>query len=199
MLAVVSLVACNSAGNLRAPPAPIKAFPGDMLAGSVAVFPLNNFRTDSAASWGDLGDPKATMHRVDSILHAILTRRYPSVRWVEPVELQKAAGQAPGMLTDPYQLPTIQLQTHALTTIPAPLLSQLRNISSLVQGGRYVVVPANLWLDAGSGVAKANLVVALADVRLGAVSWSGTLTGIGETPFRAIEEAVLGLTMIRDQ
>jgi hypothetical protein len=199
LAAVLFLCACNTKAEMRAPPAPIKSFPGDLLAGAVPVFPLNNLRVDSTARWDELTDKRKVTGWVDSILVAVLAKRYPTVRWVPAPELQTAAAKAPGMLVDPYQMTTIQLQTHALTTVPSNLLTQLRGVTAVASGGRYVVVPANLWFTATGGAASAHLVVALADVRIGAVSWSGTLTGVGNTPFKAVEQAVLALTRVKDQ
>ena len=198
LAALVLLCACNTKAELRAPPAPINPFPGDILTGSIPVFPLNNLRLDSATDgWAELADKRAFTGSVDSVLVAILTRRYSAVRWVPARELQVAAAKAPGMLADPYQMTTIQLQTHALTTVPNPLLTQLRGVTAIASGGRYVVVPANLWFTTAGPAARAHLVVALADVRIGAVSWSGTLSGVGATPLEAVREAALGLTMVR--
>ena len=199
LAALVFLCACNTKAEMRAPPAPIKSFPGDLMSGSVPVFPLNNLRVDSSARWDELTETRQFTASVDSLLVAVLSKRYPTVRWVPARELQAAAAKAPGMLVDPYQMTTIQLQTHALSTVPSTLLTQLRGVTAVASGGRYVVVPANLWFTSEGGAANAHLVVTLADVRIGAVSWSGTLTGVGPTPLRAVQEAALALTKVKDQ
>ena len=201
VLFLALLAACGTPKpGERNPPAPINVFPGDMLSGAIPVFPLNFMRADSTipSSDGFSVEPPARA-RVDSIVHAVLTRRYPTVKWMTPGDLKKAASQAPGMLPDPYQINTIALSTHALSSIPSGLLTQLRGLTAVASGGRYVVVPANLWLTRQGAVTKASLVIALADVRVGAISWSGTISGMGADPWMAIGEAVVGLTAIRER
>src|SRR5256885_8153570 len=105
LLLTLSLGACagGQSSSMRAPPAPIKLFPGDMLTGAVPVYPLNNMRVDSTLGLdGELSPRAAAMGRVDSLLHAVLTRRYPTAQWLTPTQLKEAAAKAPGMLTDPY-------------------------------------------------------------------------------------------------
>ena len=182
------------------PPAPMNPFPGDMLTGAIPVFPVNVMRADSTVSTTDgFSVESSSRARVDSIMHAVLTKRFPTVHWMTPADLKKASDQAPGMLPDPYQIPTLALATHALSTIPNAILTQLRGLTGVASGGRYVVVPANLWLTRQGSMTKANLVVTLADVRIGAVSWSGTLSGVGADPWIAIGEAVMGLTAVRER
>lgn len=202
LLLTLSLGACagSQSSSLRAPPAPIKAFPGDMLTGAIPVYPLNNMRVDSTLGMdGELSPSRDAMSRVDSMLHAVLIHRYPTAQWLTPTQLKEAAAKAPGMLTDPYDTPTMALQTHALTLIPGALLSQMRGLAAVASGGRYVLVPANLWFTKTGALTSAHLVVTLADVRMGAVSWSGTLTGVGPDAWKAVSEAVLGVTMVKDQ
>jgi hypothetical protein len=198
VLLLLSLAACGTPKpGEHAPPAPINVFPGDILNGAIPVFPLTSLRADSTVSDG-FSVEKASRDRVDSIVHAVLTKRYPTVKWMTPVDLQKASAQAPQMLPDPYHISTLALSAHALTTIPGQLLVQLRGLTAATSGGRYVVVPANLWLTRQGAVTRANLVIALADVRAGAISWSGTISGVGADPWTAINEAALGLTLVRE-
>jgi hypothetical protein len=199
LLALVAACGSPKPGDHN-PPAPINQFPGDLMSGAIPVFPLNVMRADSTIPTNDGFSVAPTSRaRVDSIIHAVLQRRYPTVKWMTPADLRKAQEQAPQMLADPYQIPTLVLSTHALTTIPSQVLVQLRGLTAATSGGRYVVVPANLWLTKAGTMTKANLVVALADVRVGAVSWSGTLSGVGADPWTAINEAIVALTDIKER
>src|SRR5580765_4505804 len=114
LLLTLSLGACAGAQNssMRAPPAPIKAFPGDMLTGAIPVYPLNNMRVDSTLGMDGVSPSREAMSRVDSMIHAVLVHRYPTAKWLTPEQLKEAAAKAPGMLTDPYETPTMALQTH---------------------------------------------------------------------------------------
>ena len=200
-LLLALLAGCGSAktGDHN-PPAPVNPFPGDLLTGAIPVFPLNLMRADSTISRTEgFSVESSSRARVDSIMHAVLTKRFPTVRWLTPVDLKRASSQAPGMLSDPYQISTVALSSRALTTVPSSLLTQLRGLTAVASGGRFVVVPANLWLTSQGPMTKANLVVAVADVRSGTVSWSGTTSGLGADPWTAIGEAVLGLAPARER
>src|SRR5262245_33034746 len=106
VLLLMLAAACGApAAGSHNPPAPINVFPGDMLSGAIPVVPVTTMRADSTVPTTDgFSVERASKDRVDSIVHAILTRRYPTVKWMTPVDLQKAASQAPGMLPDPYQV-----------------------------------------------------------------------------------------------
>ncbi len=195
-LLLLTTASCAPTG-LRPPPGPVIPIPADALAGSnIVVYPLNTMRADTVLGWDrELGDPALALKRVDSIVIAMLNRRLPQVKWAPNADLYKAAAQAPGLLTPPNEMATIQLMTHATDRLKEPLAAQLRQLTGATTGGRYALVPANLWFerkDATRGNAK--LVVALVDVRRGAVSWSATMTGVGTSAWEAITSAVIILT-----
>ena len=194
LLGGLAIVGCAKT-EMRAPPAPVAPFPGDFLTGRIAVYPLNNLTTDSTLGWDEaLADRVQARGRVDSMLVALLNGRFSQVLWVPPEALRRAASQAP-TLTGPDRMSTLLLQTHALTTIADPLASQMRELTAVATGGRYALVPVNLWFARNrEGRGTANIVVALADIRLRAVSWSATLTGAGDTPWQALDAALRRLT-----
>ncbi|MBI4501444.1 MAG: hypothetical protein HY700_09815 [Gemmatimonadetes bacterium] len=195
LLGLLATAGCTKT-EMRAPPAPVAPFPGDLLTGRIAVYPLNNMSVDSTLGWNEaLADRAQVRGRVDSMLVAVLNDRFSQVLWVTPAALRLAAAQAPGRLTEPDRMPTLLLQTHALTTIADPLASQMRELTAVAAGGRFALVPANLWFARDrQGRGTANLVVALADIRLRAVGWSATLSGAGDTPWEALDAALRKLT-----
>jgi hypothetical protein len=171
--------------------------PADALTGSnIVVYPLNTMRSDTVLGWDtQIGERAQALERVDSIVISMLNRRLPQVKWAPKADLYKAAAQAPGLLTRPDEMATVQLMTHATDRVKEPLAAQLRQLTGATTGGRYALVPANLWFerrDATRGNAK--FVVALVDVRRGAVSWSATMTGTGTTAWEAVTSAVMQLT-----
>ena len=193
----LAATACATKGVTRVPPPPVIALPTEALSGStIAVFPLTTMGVDTVLGWGQFFvDRRQAFDRVDSILTSTLNRRIPQITWLPPAELRRAAAKAPGLLTDPDQMALHLLQTHALASIPDPLASQLRQLAGVATGGRYIIAPANLWFEHVSNIlGRVRIVVALADVRRGAISWSATVSGTGETPWEAIRAAALQLT-----
>ncbi|MSR07123.1 MAG: hypothetical protein EXR93_08680 [Gemmatimonadetes bacterium] len=194
---VASGLGCATAAGGHAPPPttkPVLPLPSHVLGGSkIPVFPLTNFVVDEGTGWDSLLASRGEVQqRVDSILYAVARLRAPEVGWIKADVVRRAAEQAPGLLTSPDQIATSQLKTHALSTIPEPLRAQLRQLTGIAAGGRYALIPAGLrftW-DANNRRAVADFTIVLADVRLGAVSWSNTLRGFGATPWDAVALAV---------
>jgi len=185
---------CAAQGHAPAPTTkPVMTMPVRGLGGAkVPVFPVITFSVAPATGWDAVLTPKRdALNRIDSIIAATATDHAPEVEWVNAMAVRKAATQAPGMLANPDQLSTAQLKTHALSTVPEPLRAQLRNLTAVATGGRYALIPAGLSFvhDAAAGRSFADLSVALVDVRIGAVSWSATLHGVGNTPWEAVAVA----------
>src|SRR5262245_60488873 len=120
-LSVLALGVAGCATRSRAPVAtskPLLPLPVHVLAGSkIPVYPVISFTVDSASGWtGALASRREALNRLDSILVAVAHERAPEVDWVNAAAVRKAAAEAPGMLPNPDQLSTSQLQTHALST-----------------------------------------------------------------------------------
>ena len=199
-LLLLSVAGCTKPAT-KTPPAPLHPFPGDALSGKVAVFPLNNLNVDSTLGWGRvLANRPQFRTRVDSMINDLLQERFPQVTWAAPAALRRAAAQAPGMLADPDRMQTTVMPSRALSNIPDPLAAELRELTAVATGGRYALVPANLWFTRTTGgQGAATLVVALADVRTHSVSWGATLVGVGDTPWAAVEQAARKLTPPRPE
>jgi hypothetical protein len=128
--------------------------------------------------------------RADSILDNWLIGEFPKVVWVLPAEVRRAARQAPGLVVPPDQIATEALPRRVPAEIGEPLRAQLRQLTAIATGGRYILVPAMLTFVPGSaGTGEARLIVTLCDIRAGTIAWTATLTGEGDTPWLALEGA----------
>ncbi len=199
LVALLALVGGCATPRGRAPVPTEKLLlplPTHVLAGStIPLFPSTHFTVDSATGWASqLGDRRVVLDRIDSILAAGSKERAPEVEWVKVDVVRKAAREAPGLLTNPDQLATSTLRTHALTTIPEPLRAQLRQLVAVAAGGRYALIPVSVAFTHGGTAEEpqnyADFTIVLTDVRVGAVSWSNTMRGSGRTPWEALATAV---------
>src|SRR5437660_6079006 len=193
LLYSLAALGCASKPDMRAPPAPVVPFPGSQLAGqTISLWPLVTMRADSTLGWKAALEPRRqALGKVDSILASQLTTRRSQIKWVLPADLRRAAQQAPGLLPDPDLMATVQLQTHVMAMVPEPLRAQLRQLTGVASGGSYALVPANLVVvREPKGGGRARMVITLVNVRLGAVSWTATVTGVGRDPWEAVDGAV---------
>jgi hypothetical protein len=161
----------------------------------VAVYPLTLLSADVALGWeSELTPHRDALRRADSIIAALLVERSPEVPWVLPPALRHAAAQAPGMLADPDRIATALLRSPGLKMVPDPLRSQMRSLNAMA-GGRYAFVPAALlYVRTPEGQARAELTVALADVRTGQIGWRTVAHAEGADPWSALSAAVKTLT-----
>jgi hypothetical protein len=197
-LMLLLVTGCLPASTSRVPPAPVLPIPVDLLAGSaVAVYPLNSFRIDTAMVWArELGDQRATLARIDSMILRTLTLRLTEVTWMSPADLRNAAAKGPGMLVPPEQIGTSRILVKIAAPVPEPVRSQMRQLTAVATGGRFALVPATLVIErADSTRGRVKLVVALIDLRWGAVRWGGTLIGLSENPWDAISQAASQLAL----
>ena len=198
LLVALAAAACASRSAGNAPPAPSQPFPDRALSGhSIPIWPLNTLRADTSLGWDPALTPRRqALEKADSIIAAAMTTRRPMIKWVLPGELRRTAKKAPGMLADPDYMATELLQTRALANVPEPLRAQLRGLTGAATGGRYALVPAALrFVRDKSGRGRADLAVALVDVRGGAVSWGATGSGVADTPWEAVDRACQALTV----
>jgi hypothetical protein len=98
------------------------------------------------------------------------------------------------MLADPDRIATALLRSPGLKMVPDPLRSQMRSLNAMA-GGRYAFVPAALvYMRTPEGHARAELTVALADVRTGQIGWRTVAYAEGADPWSALSAAVKTLT-----
>jgi hypothetical protein len=163
----------------------------------VAVVPLTlvaippALRTDSlwAAAAARLADRRAALDWADSAIGAELEARGPEVTWVLPPELRRIARRSPGVVRDPDEMGQAVLRARQ-REVPDPLRSSLRSLVAMV-GGRYALVPAALGFGReDDGRVRADLALALADPRSGAVLWQTLAVGRGGSPDEALGAAL---------
>ncbi len=172
-------------------PAPAAPLPTAPLAGQqVTVYPLTLIADDQELGWQQSLTPRGdALARADSVIEALLTERSPEVVWVPPAELRRAARRAPGMLTDPDRMATAVLRARNVVQVPDPLRSQMRNLNS-VAGDRYALVPASLvFVPGDNGRGRAELTLALVDVRTGLIGWRTVAHAEGDDPWSALVAA----------
>ena len=159
----------------------------------VAVYPLTLVVSEETLGWSEQLQPRReALDRADSLIAAFLTERAPEVVWVLPEALRRAASRAPGMLANPDQMGTALLRS-PLDRVPDPLRSQLRTLTGMA-GGRHALLPASLvFMSDSAGLGRAELTLAIVDVRTASVQWRTVATGVGDDPWVATWQALKSL------
>jgi len=208
MIALAAACAGHSADQ-TAGPKPTAPLPTAGLAGQpVSLFPLTLIAAEDSLHWDvRLGDRHAALTKADSVIGTLIKARAPEVTWVLPEELRRVARRAPSVATDPEQMSTALLRAENVVAVPDPLRSQLRTLAAIA-GGRYALIPAALLYHrtvgpsdsltarptTPVGVATAELIVVMVDVRLGRVGWRTVARGEGDDPWSALTRAVKSMT-----
>jgi len=194
LLFLLAFAACggrqpNSAASPQAAPLPTAGIAGQQ----VAVYPLTLVVSEETLGWSEYLLPRRdALDRADSLIAALLTERAPEVVWVLPEALRRAASRAPGMLANPDQMGTALLRS-PLERVPDPLRSQLRTLTGMA-GGRHALLPASLvFLSDSSGMGRAELTLAIVDVRTAQVQWRTVASGVGDDPWVATWAALRSL------
>jgi len=172
--------------------------PVAVLAGrEILVLPVGLIAAADSLGWRDqFRDRAAVRSAADSIIADALTARAPEVPWVLPARLRQIARRNPTVVADPDRLPGAVLRDERLEEVPDPLRAQLRTLSSFTDA-RYALVPAALFYErTPSGEGRAHLVTAVADVRLGTITFRSTASGDGPDPWTALETALSALIPI---
>ncbi len=181
---LVSLVVAACGRHTAEPPKPVDPFahlpvgqiPTTGLAGSGALlFPVDGILFgDSLGALevrrGDLRD------RAGAVLDSVLARDAREVTWHDQEAIRRILRRAPGVATDPTDLPTGFLLARRVEVIPDPLWSSIRALGAL-SGARVAVVPVAVRLDGRAGAVSATYAVAIVDVRVGQLLWRGRITG----------------------
>ncbi len=154
----------------------------------VTVYPLTLLAVDESLEWdAEVSPHEEALLRADSVIGTFLSQRAPEVQWVPPVELARAAKQAPLMITDPYRMGTAMLRASNIRQVPDPLRSQMRTLNGIA-GERYALVPASLFYARApeSGLGRAELSLVMVDVRTGTIGWRTVARGEGQDPWTAL-------------
>ena len=195
VLAFLWLTACGGGARPATGAQPETApLPTAGIAGQeVVVYPLTLVVSEEALGWSeDLQPRREALDRADSLIATFLTERAPEVVWVLPEALRRAASRAPGMLANPDQMGTALLRS-PLDRVPDPLRSQLRTLTGMA-GGRHALLPASLvFLSDTGGLGRAELTLAIVDVRTANVQWRTVASGLGGDPWVATWEALKSL------
>jgi hypothetical protein len=159
----------------------------------VAVYPLTLVVSEESLGWSEQLQPRReALDHADSLIAALLTERAPEVVWVLPEALRRASSRAPGMLANPDQMGTALLRS-PLDRVPDPLRSQLRTLTGMA-AGRHALLPASLvFLSDSGGLGRAELTLAIVDVRTASVQWRTVAIGVGDDPWVATWEALKSL------
>jgi hypothetical protein len=196
LLRLVMLLCASPAAHAQsAPPKPPKALNTLALAGeAIAVLPLTLTAVDPAlkpdSTLSALRDRQAVRRWADSVIGDGLQERAPEVTWVLPPKLRQIARRNPGMVAAPDQMGQSILRSPKIKRVPDPLRTNLRSLTSFT-GGRFAIVPAALaFVRDTSGSLRADLAIALADTRTGAVSWHALTWGMGGSPDEALSAAL---------
>jgi hypothetical protein len=194
IMMVLAAVGCGGGQTAEPNPTETAPLPTGGIAGSkVSVYPVTLLASDETLGWEEYFESRReALDRADSLIAAFLTERAPEVTWALPAELRAAARRAPGMLANPDQMGTALLR-NPFDQVPDPLRSQMRNLAAVV-GGRYALVPASLVFFAEpDGRGRAEMTLAIVELRLGQSSWRTVARGVGDDPWDATWEALKGL------
>jgi hypothetical protein len=189
------IVLCAAPARAQSPPKPPKALNTLALAGeAIAVLPLTLTAVDPAllrdSALAGLRDRRSVRRWADSVIGEGLAERAPEVRWVLPPQLRQIARRNPGMVAEPDQMGQSVLRSARLKRVPDPLRTNLRSLTSFT-GGRFAIVPAALaFVRDSGGSLRADLSIALADTRTGAVAWHALTWGMGGSPDEALYAAL---------
>ena len=195
-LAAASVVGCGG----RSDSAPLvqpetMPLPTGMFAGQkVAVFPVTYVVAEEELGWRDaLGAREERLLRADSLLKEFLLERVPETDWVFPDQLRRAARRNPGMVRDPDRVGAASLRAPGIDKVPAPLISNMRNLVAIV-GDRYALVPAAVIfgepIDTTLEGGMVELTVSVVDVRRGLVRFYGAAYGVADEPWAAFRIAL---------
>ncbi|HET8624138.1 MAG TPA: hypothetical protein VFM14_11285 [Gemmatimonadales bacterium] len=177
------------------PPKPPKALNTLALSGeAIAVLPLTLAAADPALTrdsvYAGLRNRREVLRWADSVIGEELQARAPEITWVLPPRIRQIARRNPGMLSEPDQMGQAILRSPKLKRVPEPLRTNLRSLTSFT-GGRFAMVPAALvFVRDTSGALRADLTIALADTRTGAVEWHALTWAMGASPDEALSAAV---------
>ena len=191
---LVGVVACgtrppDTSAEPETAPLPTAGIAGQ----DVSVYPITMVVSEAELGWDqDLQPRREALDKADSLIAVLLTERAPEVTWILPEELRRAARRAPGMLANPDQIGTALLR-NAFETIPDPLRSQLRTLNG-VAGGRHALIPASLvFFSDDDTEGRAELTLAIVDVRTARVVWRTVAKGTGSDPWDALWAALRSL------
>jgi len=116
----------------------------------------------------------------DAALSAVLETEYPSVRWVLPVEIDRAVARSPTLGIRPHALPVSVLRSEEADRIGDPLYGDLRRLGAIVDA-RYAVIVHRVGYvapaDSVGASGRIEAAVAIIDTIGGRILWRGLVAG----------------------
>jgi hypothetical protein len=131
---------------------------------------------------GDLRD------RAGAVLDSVLARDAREVTWHDQEAMRRMLRRAPGLASDPTDLPTGFLLARKVEGIPDPLWSSIRALGA-ISSARVALIPVAVRLEGRPGAVNATYALAIVDVRVGQLVWRGKVIG----PDAPSPEAALAL------
>lgn len=158
----------------------------------VAILPFTMLIVEPELEPGTVVGDRVTLLRwADSLLLEGAQSRAPEVQWIAPQELRKLARRGAGLLPDPDQMGQSIMRSWSLNSVPDPLRSNLRRMTAMAGGWRYVLIPASLiFRPDTTGALSADLSILLADTRTGKVVWRSVAKGAGGTQDQVLGKAI---------
>lgn len=157
----------------------------------MVALPLQGLRGGDALGWATAaGDPRAFLAAVDSALERTLKERGLGAMWAFPSDLARSARRNPLYGTNPATVragdAVRAMERRSGSEIPEPVASQVRAMAG-IHDARHVLVPVDVRFEPGrtEGTGRAVLHVAVLDVRLSQLAWSGDIAGAEATRYSA--------------
>lgn len=157
----------------------------------ISVVPLTILiGDDSLMETAPFNDRVKSLLWADSIIGNVLLARAPEPKWILPPELRRMAHKAIGLAPDPDHMGQGVMRSPDLKDVPDPLRSSLRTLVAL-SGGRHAFIPAAVGFSPDStGEYRADVSLVLTDIRIGNVLWRTHTHALGNTPARALTNAM---------
>ncbi len=193
--APASSQATPPAAAQQAPPQTSRPLAG-FAAQRLIVLPTRFLRTNDSLGWNrDIGPSAEFLKRVDDELAFALRERGVQGTWVMAGDVVKAAKRNFAFTTDPYTLgeESMRPPRHNPDPVPDPLASELRNLIALHDGVRYALVPVEVRFEKFGSQGRAVLHLAVIDVRMTKVLWSGDVVSDASLVFSPALAASLGV------
>lgn len=172
----------------------------------VLVLPVQRVEFADSLGWvRAVPDLTAYMSSLDDEITFALKEKGLGAHWIFPQDIEAMVKKNPSLAANPRALRIDALTGEDLPrpseSVDNPLRSDLRELIALTDA-RYVLLPARLRIVGARGIGRADLRIALIDVRLGQIRWAGDIpsdptTHFGPAIAASIASRIAGLTGVR--
>lgn len=157
----------------------------------MVTLPAQSVRSGDTIGWAAAaGNARAFLASFDTTFERTLKDRGLGTTWAFPSDLARTARRNPLYATDPAAVragdAVRAMERRSGTEIPEPTGSQLRAMAGF-HDARHVLVPVEIRFEPGqtAGTGRAILHVAVLDVRLSQLAWTGDIAGAEATQYSA--------------